>query len=122
MLDAIVKAKQLGVIVLERMGDYLELIRIEVEIQRYDFKERMVSLIVTALSALLALIFLCLAIVITCWDTPYRIIAVWGIVAFYVVVACVGYIINRGRKHPEPAFKRLRHELQEDIKLVKEII
>jgi len=122
VFDAIVKAKQLGTMVVERAGDYLELVRIELEIQLHDVKARMVSLIVTVLSAVLALIFLCLAVVVTYWDTQYRVMAAWGIVAFYALLAGIGYLTNRSHAHPESAFKTLHHELQEDIKLTKEIL
>ena len=70
MFETIEKAKQLGVIALERIGDYLELLRISAEIQGQNLKKRIISFVMVVLFAVLSLIFLGLAIIVTCWDTP----------------------------------------------------
>ena len=122
MFETIKKARQLGVIALERIDDYLELLRISAEIQGQNLKSRIISSVVVALFAVLSLIFLGLAIIITCWDTPYRVIAAWGMVAFYALIAFVAYMSSQNRAGPVSAFDSLRDELQQDIKLMKDVV
>ncbi len=122
MLDAIFKAKQLGSLALERATDYLDLVRIETELQLNNAKARLLSLTLMLLGALFALVFICLAVVITFWETPYRLAAAWGIAAVFVLVACFGYFMARFNPRPGSAFKDLHDELQKDITLIKEIL
>ena len=122
MFETIKKARQLGVIALERIDDYLELLRISAEIQGQNLKNRIISSVVVALFAVLSLIFLGLAIIITCWDTPYRVTAAWGMVAFYALIAFVAYMSSQNRAGPVSAFDSLRDELQQDIKLMKDVV
>ncbi|MDQ3185523.1 MAG: phage holin family protein [Pseudomonadota bacterium] len=122
MFETIKKARQLGVIALERIDDYLELLRISTEIQGQNLKSRIISSVVVALFAVLSLIFLGLAIIITCWDTPYRVTAAWGMVAFYALIAFVAYMSSQNRAGPVSAFDTLRDELQQDIKLMKDVV
>ena len=122
MFETIKKARQLGVIALERIDDYLELLRISADIQGQNLKSRIISSVVVALFAGLSLIFLGLAIIITCWDTPYRVTAAWGVVAFYALIAFGAYMSGQNRAGPVSAFDTLRDELREDIKLMKDVV
>lgn len=122
MFETIRKARHLGVIALERVDDYLELLRISAQIQGQNLKSRIISSVIVALFAVLTLIFLGLAVIITCWDTPYRVMAAWGMVAFYALVAFVAYLSSQNRAEPASAFNTLRDELQQDIKLMKDVV
>jgi len=122
MFETIEKARQLGVITLERIGDYLELLRISVEIQGRNLKKRIISFVVVALFAVLSLIFLGLAIIVTCWDTPYRVTAAWGVTAFYALIALGAYVSSQSQPSPVSALDTLRDEVQQDIKLMKDVV
>ena len=91
MFETIQKARQLGVIALERIDDYLELLRILAEIQGRNLERRIIGFAVIALFAFLSLIFLGLAIIVTCWDTSYRVTAAWGVVVIYALIAFAAY-------------------------------
>jgi len=122
MFETIEKAKHLGVIALERIGDYLELLRISVEIQGQHLKKRIISFVVVALFAVLSLIFLGLAIIVTWWDTPYRVPAAWGVMAFYALIAFGAYMSSQNQAGPVSALDTLRDEVRQDIKLMKDVV
>jgi uncharacterized membrane protein YqjE len=122
VFDAIEKAKQVGVIVLERMEDYLELIRLDVEIQRHNFIQRILSYAITGICFLIAFVFFGFAIVVSFWETPYRILVAWIVVAFYAALAALALARAKKRGRRESALSSLSHELQEDIKLIKDLL
>ncbi|SEK41100.1 phage holin family protein [Nitrosovibrio tenuis] len=122
MFETIKKARQLGVIALERMSDYLELLKVSAEIQGQNFMRRIIGALVVALLAVLSLIFLGIAIIVTCWDTPYRVISAWGVAGTYALIAFGTYIASPGRTDSVSAFDTLRNELQQDVKLMKDVV
>lgn len=122
MFETIKKARHLAVIALERIDDYLELVRISVEIQEQSLKKRIISFVVVMLFAILSLIFLGLAIIITCWDTPYRVAAAWGVAACYALIAFAAYMGSQGKASPASTFDTLRDELRQDVKLMKDVV
>ncbi len=92
MFETIKKARQIGAIALERVGEYLELLRISAEIQGQNFEDAISVMLMAALFVMLSFIFLGMAVIITCWDTPYRIFSAWGVAGFYALIAFVVYI------------------------------
>ncbi|HEY6044513.1 MAG TPA: phage holin family protein [Nitrosospira sp.] len=122
MFETVKKARQLAMIALERVGDYLELLKVSAEIQGQNFIKRVISALVVALFAILSLIFLGAAVIVTCWDTPYRVISAWGVAGFYAVIAFGAYIAAPSRTDSVSAFDTLRSELQQDVKLMKDVV
>lgn len=122
MFESIRKARQLGTLVLERVGDYLELLKISAAIQGQNFKKQIISYAMIAVFAVLSLIFTGLAIIVTCWDTPYRVVSAWGVAAFYAVATFVFFMAAPNRADSVSAFDSVQEELQQDIKLMKDII
>ena len=122
MFETIKKARRLAAIALERVDDYLELIRISVEIQGRSLKKRIISFVIVMLFAALSLIFLGLAIIVTCWDTPYRAAAAWGVMACYALIAFVAYMGSQDKTRPASTFDTLRDELRQDVKLMKDVV
>lgn len=122
MFETVNKAKQLGVLGLRRIGDYLELIRIEVEIQVRNVSERLFSFAVMILFILLALLFLGLAVIITYWDTKHRIMAAWLVFASCALAAVVSYLLGRRRRPVDSALQIMREELQKDMQLLKDLL
>ena len=58
MFETIKKARQVGAIALERVGEYLELLKISAEIQGQNLMRRVVGYAVAALFVVLSFIFL----------------------------------------------------------------
>jgi uncharacterized membrane protein YqjE len=122
MFESIKKAKQLGVLALGRVDDYLELVKLSAEIQVQNWKKQVVSYLMAALFSALSLIFLGLAIIITCWDTPYRLLSAWGVAGIYALIAFLVYVAAPKQTASASAFDVVRDELQQDIKLMKDVV
>ncbi len=122
MFESINKARQLGALVLERVGDYLELLKISAAIQGQNLRKRIISYAMVALFAVLSLVFAGVAVIVTCWDTPYRVISAWGVVAFYALGTFLFFLTAPNQADSVSAFDSVREELQQDIKLMKDII
>lgn len=120
MFAAIHKSKQLYLIALDRVGDYMDLLRVEVKIREQQLAMRLAGFAVAILFALLATVFLGLAIIISFWGTDYRALAAWFVVLLYAGIA--GFTFNLVMKHfrSPPLTTMLRSELQRDIDIIKE--
>jgi uncharacterized membrane protein YqjE len=121
MFRTVEKARLLGALALERVDEYLELVKISVEIQGQYLKRRLVHLLVVALFAVLALIFMGFALIVTFWDTPYRLMAAWGVAGGYALIAFLAFMSAPARPTAGSTFDTVRDELQEDIKLMKDV-
>ena len=122
MFEKIKKAKQLGIIARHRMGDYMELVPILMKIQWHYFSAQIISYVVLFVLALLSLIFLGVAIIVSYWDTPYRVVSAWSVVALYAFSACGVFLVSQNRTRPISPFETLRTELEKDAQLVKDTI
>jgi uncharacterized membrane protein YqjE len=120
VFETLQKSKQISVIALDRLGDYFELLRIELKLQGREIATQMMGYAVAGIFALLAALFIGIAIIVTFWDTQYRAVAAWAVVALYLAGAGVGIFISRKQQYKEPPFAALREELKRDVDLVKE--
>jgi len=122
MFSALHKSKQLYVITLERFGDYLDLLRVEMKIREQQIAMRIAGFAVAMLFALLATVFLGIAIIVSFWGSDYRALAAWFVVVLYGAIA--GFSFNFCIKHfrSPPLGATLRSELQRDINAIKESI
>lgn len=122
MFSAIHKSKQLYLITLERMSDYMDLLRVEMKIREHQLALRMAGFAAAALFGLLATIFLGLAIIVSFWDSEYRTLAAWFVVLLYGGIAAVCFNLCMKHFRSPPLTSTLRNELQRDINAIKESI
>jgi uncharacterized membrane protein YqjE len=122
VFETLHKSKQISVIALDRLGDYIELLRIELKLQGRELGLQLLGYAVAALFAVLAVIFLGIAIILSFWDSPYRATAAWVVVALYLAMAGGGIFLSLKHKYAGSAFSTLRNELKRDVDLVKESI
>lgn len=120
MLAAIHKSKQLYLMTLDRAGDYMDLLRVELKIREHQLALRLAGFAMALLFALLATVFLGLAIIISFWGSEYRALAAWFVVLLYGGIA--GVCLNLALKHfrSPPLTTTIRGELQRDIDVIKE--
>jgi uncharacterized membrane protein YqjE len=119
VFEAIRKSKQISLIALDRLGDYIELLRIEMKLQGRELGMMLLSSAIGAVFGLLAVLFAGIAIIITWWDSPYRALAAWAVVLLYGGVAGFGFSLARKHK-PGSALSTLRDEIKRDAALVRE--
>jgi uncharacterized membrane protein YqjE len=122
MLSALHKSKQLYIITLERIGDYLDLLRVEMKIREQQLAIRIAGFTVAVLFTLLATIFFGLAIIVSFWSTDYRALAAWFVVVLYGAIAGVSYSMCVKHFRSQPLTTTLRSQLQRDIDVIKESI
>lgn len=106
----------------ERAGDYLSLLKIEAKIQGAIFVKQVVGFAVAAVFGLLAIVFLGLALIVSFWETDYRILVAW--LVFLVFAASAGFGLYLARKHVtlgEP-FAHVKQEILRDVDLIKETL
>jgi uncharacterized membrane protein YqjE len=120
MFAALQKSKQLYLITLDRIGDYMDLLRVEMKIREQQLAIRIAGFTIALLFALLATIFLGLAIIVSFWDSDYRALAAWFVVLLYGGIAGAAVAVCMKQfKSPSSLTSTIRGELQRDIDVIK---
>jgi uncharacterized membrane protein YqjE len=122
VFETLHKSKQISVIALDRLGDYIELLRLELKLQGRDLGIQVACYAAAALFGLLAVIFIGVAIIVSFWNSDYLPLAGWIVVLLYGVLAGACVYLARRQPHEGSAFATLRNELKRDVDLVKESI
>ena len=120
MFETLQKSRQISVIAMDRIGDYLELLRIELKLQGRELAMQMLGYAAAGLFGLLAIVFIGIAIILSFWDSEYLPVAAWGVVALYLAAAGAGIWLARQHATAGSALNTLRTELKRDVELVKE--
>ncbi|MEO0313684.1 MAG: hypothetical protein RI928_140 [Pseudomonadota bacterium] len=120
MLKALQKSKQLSVIAIDRLGDYLALLQIEMKLQGRELGAQLAGYMLAAVCAFFMLLFTGIAIVMTFWDSDYRHIAAWLVVGLYAAAAGAGISLARQHAGRSEGMMTLRDEIKRDVALVRE--
>jgi uncharacterized membrane protein YqjE len=120
MLKALQKSKQLSVIAIDRLGDYLALLQIEMKLQGRELGAQLAGYMLAAMCAFFMLLFTGIAIVMTFWDSDYRHIAAWLVVGLYAAAAGAGISLARQHAGCSEGMMTLRDEIKRDVALVRE--
>lgn len=122
MFETLEKTKQIAILSLGRVDDYMQLLRIELKMQGRDLAFQAAGYMVAAFFAALTILFIGLAIVVSFWETDYRIAAAWGVVVLYIVLAAVGLFISSAHRLKGSVAGLIRAELKRDVDMVKETL
>jgi uncharacterized membrane protein YqjE len=122
VFETLHKSKQISVIALDRVGDYVELLRLELKLHGRNLGLRVLCYAVAAFFSVLAAIFIGVAIILTFWETDRLALAGWCVVALYILIAAICIAVARKQTPEGSAFSTLRNELKRDVDLVKESI
>lgn len=120
MLEALQKSKQLSLIAMERLSDYLALLRIEMKLQGRELGVQLAGYLLAALSFFFVLLFTGIAIIVNFWDSDYRHIAAWVVVTLYLVMAAASIALVRRRTGRVSGMTTLREEIRRDVALIRE--
>ncbi|WP_283443940.1 phage holin family protein [Noviherbaspirillum suwonense] len=120
MFEKIKKSKQLAKMMGERAGDYLNLVTIEAKMQGAILAKQAVGYAIAALFGLLAVVFLGIAVIVSFWETDYRILAAWLVFLAFGAGAGAGIFVARKHATAAAAFAHVREEFQRDVDLIKE--
>jgi uncharacterized membrane protein YqjE len=119
-LHTLHKSKQLAMITLDRVGDYMDLLRVEMKLSEHELILRLAGYAVAGLFSLLATVFLGLAIIVTFWDSDFRALAAWFVVVLYGAIAGISLRLCMKHIRAQSIANTLRTELRRDINVIKE--
>jgi uncharacterized membrane protein YqjE len=122
VFEKIKKSKQLAGMMGERAGDYLNLVAIEAKMQGAILAKQAIGYAIAALFGLLAVIFLGIAIIVSFWETDYRILVAWLVVLAFGAGAGAGIFLARKHASANAAFAHVREEFKRDVDLIKETL
>ncbi len=120
MFETLKKSRQLAAIALDRIGDYVALLRIEMKLQGRELGVQVAGYAAAALFALFALLFFGIALIVSFWDSDYRALAAWVVVVLYAGGAAAGIAMARRHAGRESPLRALGEEMRRDIALVRE--
>lgn len=120
MLNVLRKSKQLTVIGLERLSDYLALLRIELQMQGREMRMQLLGIFAALIGALYGLLFIGVALIVSFWDSEYRALAAWITAALYVGLAGAGVALARRHTGKTTVLTSLREEIKRDADLIRE--
>ena len=101
----------------ERSGDYARLFFLEIEIQKQLFFNRLICIIIFSLSVFLSVIFLGIALIVSFWDTPYRILVAWLVFTMFILIMIICAFIYSHNRINKPMFYEMKAELKNDLSL-----
>jgi uncharacterized membrane protein YqjE len=120
MLKALQKSKQLSMIAMDRLGDYLALLQIEMKLQGRELGAQLMGYLLVVMCTFFVLLFTGIAIMVTFWDSDYRSVAAWFVVALYVITAGAGVSLVRQHAGRGIGMMTLREEIKRDVALLRE--
>jgi Putative Actinobacterial Holin-X, holin superfamily III len=119
MFQGIRKAKILIPFFSQRMADYAELARLDLITFRNEMIAAIVGAAVGVASLLLLLCFICIALLVTEWDTPYRILAAWLVAIAWALIAAGCVLLARFLMKGSSPFKNISSDMALDLLVIK---
>lgn len=103
------------------LEDRIELAQLEWQAQKQHLVQMLVLAVLVSALAVVALLGLSLAVLVQCWETPYRIPAAWGLAVLWVVVCGLALRKLMGvAEQVQRGFALTRRELAQDWRHLKE--
>jgi hypothetical protein len=119
MFSSIRKAQILIPFFNQRLADYAQLARLDLITFRNEMIAAIVGAAIGVASLLLLLGFVCVAVIITVWDTPYRVRAAWIIVVAWGLITGVCAYVARFLMKGSSPFANIGSEISLDLAVIK---
>jgi hypothetical protein len=119
MLASIRKAKILITFFNHRLLDYAELARLDLITFRNEMIVAIVGTAAGVAALLLMLCFICVALIITEWDTPYRIRTAWMIAIAWALVTPACFFAARLLMKGSSPFQNIGSAIALDLSVIK---
>ncbi|MDR5883951.1 phage holin family protein [Caballeronia sp. LZ032] len=102
------------------MGDYGELISVELAETKKRVLHEVIALVTLAIGALFTLSFVSVAVIVTAVGTPHLALTAWCVAGAWLAVAVIAVLVMMSRRPAEP-FQLLRDQLRRDMEAIKEV-
>ena len=102
-----------------RTPDYIRLARQDVSAFRGELLEALLGLGVGAAAGMFFMFFLSLAVIVTVWDTPYRVLTAWLVCAGWGMAASAGLLYSRRALSRPAPFANLAAALLHDLEIIE---
>jgi uncharacterized membrane protein YqjE len=100
---------------------YLRLFRSDLHIFQAELIRTSVGLLIGAVAGLLFVSFLSIALLVSAWETQYRLAAAWGVSAGWLLMAIAGLIFARRALRAPAPFANIIQLLQQDLAAIERI-
>jgi len=112
-LRALQKLQQIVPVLVRHLDAYVELAQQDLAAAGKALIAKTRALVLLAISAVFAITMLCLLLIAATWDGEYRLVAIGGLAAVFLVIATIA-AVTLTRRRPEGAFATLRREWRQD--------
>ncbi|SOE47507.1 hypothetical protein ANDA3_0885 [plant metagenome] len=119
MLSQIARARVVAAFATGRISDYAELLKLELVEYRRSVVLGMVGWIALVVCGLACAGFISVAVIVSYWDSAYRVQAAWGIAALWGVLALASWGLARAANRDRPVFSTLSEELNLDLAAIR---
>jgi uncharacterized membrane protein YqjE len=102
-----------------RTPAYIRLARQDVTAFRRELLEALLSLGIGAAAGMLFMCFLSVAIIVTVWDSRYRVLTTWLVCGGWGVVAAAGLLYSRRALSGPAPFANLVKALLHDLEIIE---
>jgi len=108
---------------MRHIGAYIDLAGLDLARTQREITAQVVAMAIIAICVLFAVFLICLGIIASFWDTPYRLAAIAWMAGGFLVVA-IGAAIYRSRaaRARSPLLSDVRREWQEDRIILEKIL
>jgi amino acid transporter len=118
MFSSIRKAKILIPFFNQRLSDYAELARLDLVTFRNEMIASIVGAAIGAAALLFMLGFICVALIITEWDTPNRVRTAWIIAIGWGLITSACVYIGRFLMKSSSPFQNIGSEISLDLSVI----
>jgi uncharacterized membrane protein YqjE len=101
---------------------HLELFVAEAKVEKARLKRKVVMLAAAGITLSISLVFFLLAIMVSAWDTPYRMHALFGVPLLLAIIGAVLYATASSNTSSKAPFERTKSELKKDAAWVMELL
>jgi Putative Actinobacterial Holin-X, holin superfamily III len=102
-----------------RTPDYIRLARQDVIVFRHELVQTLFGLGVGAASGMFFMCFLSVAIIVTVWDSRYRVLTTWMVCGGWGVLAGAGLLYSRRALSGPAPFANLAAALLHDLQVIE---
>ena len=101
---------------------HIELFIAEANVEKARLKHKLLLMIAAGITISIAVVFFLLAVMVSAWDTPYRMHALFGVPLIMLIIGSILYALASASDSTNAPFERTKSELKKDAEWVMELL